>query len=222
MADTKVSALTAVATAAATDEFPVNQGSVSKKMTLQQIEDFVQPLITGASGAAQNVIGVTTKQIITANNADIPTTTLVDQLTLTGCGVGWWLVEYFIIWQSNVTTTGIAFNIDHSGTAANSQWTRLDATSSTTALATVGIADQDSPTAAGTGWLPSNWAVRADATDLGPNAGVDTINVNQMSRIFGLCLVTGTGSLVLKAKSEIAATVTRVCAGTTARYTRLS
>lgn len=37
MADTKISALTAVATPAATDEFAVNQGSVSKKMTLAQV-----------------------------------------------------------------------------------------------------------------------------------------------------------------------------------------
>lgn len=37
MADTKISALTAVTTVATTDEFPVNQGGASKKMTLAQI-----------------------------------------------------------------------------------------------------------------------------------------------------------------------------------------
>jgi hypothetical protein len=37
MADTKISALTAVTTPAGTDEFPVNQGAASKKMTLSQI-----------------------------------------------------------------------------------------------------------------------------------------------------------------------------------------
>lgn len=37
MADTKISALTAVTTPAATDEFGVNQGGGSKKMTLAQI-----------------------------------------------------------------------------------------------------------------------------------------------------------------------------------------
>jgi hypothetical protein len=37
MADTKVSALSAVTTPAVTDEFPVNQGGTSKKMTLAQI-----------------------------------------------------------------------------------------------------------------------------------------------------------------------------------------
>lgn len=37
MADTKISALTAVTTPASTDEFPVNQGGTSKKVTLAQI-----------------------------------------------------------------------------------------------------------------------------------------------------------------------------------------
>jgi hypothetical protein len=37
MADTKVSALTAVTTPATTDQFPVNQGGVSKRITLAQI-----------------------------------------------------------------------------------------------------------------------------------------------------------------------------------------
>jgi hypothetical protein len=41
VADTKISALTAVATPAATDEFAVNQGGVSKRMTLAQIDNYV-------------------------------------------------------------------------------------------------------------------------------------------------------------------------------------
>ena len=39
MADTKVSALPAVTVPATTDEFPVNQGGTSKKVTLAQIQD---------------------------------------------------------------------------------------------------------------------------------------------------------------------------------------
>jgi len=45
MADTKVSGLTAVTTPAATDEFPVNQGAASKKVTLLQIQS--NPVILG-------------------------------------------------------------------------------------------------------------------------------------------------------------------------------
>lgn len=46
MADTKVSALTAVTTPLSTDEVPVNQGGASKKMTLAT-------LLANASGAVQ-------------------------------------------------------------------------------------------------------------------------------------------------------------------------
>lgn len=42
MADTKISALTAVGTAAGTDEFPVNQGGVSKKETLDQVAAYAR------------------------------------------------------------------------------------------------------------------------------------------------------------------------------------
>jgi len=41
MADTKISALTAVATAAGTDEYATNQGGTSKRTTLNQVSGFV-------------------------------------------------------------------------------------------------------------------------------------------------------------------------------------
>lgn len=52
MADTKISALTAVATPANTDEFAVNQGAVSKKMTLAQIQTFANTAPVFAAGSA--------------------------------------------------------------------------------------------------------------------------------------------------------------------------
>lgn len=224
MADTKISALTAVVTPASTDEFGVNQAGVSKKLTLAQVRTFSIPkLITGATGTVSaDAAPSETWQVLTSDNADIPTTTLVSQMRGDTLAAGYWWVEYFISWESNVTTTGIAFNIDFTGTATQIMATRMDMTSSTTALATVGIADQEAPTASGTGWLPSSWATRADATDLGPNAGVDTINVIQMSRIVCMLQAGTSGNLDLRAKSEVASTITRVNAGTNARYRRLS
>lgn len=223
MVDTKISALSAAAAGAAANEFAINEAGTSKKLTLAQIKAFVIPgLIAGASGAVSaDAAPSETLQRLTANNADIPTTSVVTQLTATGVGVGWWLVEYFILWQSNVTTTGITFIVDHTGTAVNSQYTREDMTASATALATVGIAKQASNIGV-TGGLPSTWGVRSDAAALGPNDGVDIVNVNQLTRITGLLLVTGSGDLLLRANSEVAATITRVAAGTVARYTRLS
>lgn len=223
MADTKISALPAATVAAAANEFAINEAGTSKKLSGTLLKAFAGPtLITGNSGAvAQWAAPAETLQILTANNADIPTTTLVTQLTASTVGIGWWLAEYWVIWQSNVTTTGICFVVSHSGTAANFQATRIDPLASSTALATVGIFDQQ-PTTAITGKLPSVWATRTNAGELGPNDGVVAINVNEMTYITGMLLVTVSGDLLLRARSEIASTITRVCAGTLARYTRLS
>jgi hypothetical protein len=49
MADTKISALPAVSTPAGTDEFPVNQGGSSKKITLAQVQGYVKPIIKVAT-----------------------------------------------------------------------------------------------------------------------------------------------------------------------------
>ena len=64
MADTKISALTAVVTAAGTDEFAVNQGGTSKKETLAQVVAFAtEPTIVVAandsSAAYKNRAGAT-------------------------------------------------------------------------------------------------------------------------------------------------------------------
>lgn len=52
MADTKISALTAVATPAGTDEYATNQGSVSKRTTLAQVKTFVNTAPVFAAGTA--------------------------------------------------------------------------------------------------------------------------------------------------------------------------
>jgi hypothetical protein len=223
VADTKISALTGASAVAAANEFPINEAGTTKKVTAAQIKSFCEPgIITGASGAVSaDAAPSQTLHVITANNSDIPTTTVVTQLTATGVGAGWWLAEYWVLWQSNVTTTGITFIVQHSGTATNFQATRIDPLASSTALATVGIFDQ-APTTAVTGKLPSVWAVRSNNTALGPNDGVVAINVNCLTYITALFLVTVSGNLLLQANSEVASTITRVCAGTTARYTRLS
>ncbi len=223
MADTKISALTAATVAAAANEFAINEAGTSKKLTGALLKVFVGPTyIVGNSGTvASEAAPSKTLQILTSNNADIPTTTPVTQLTASTVGAGWWLAEYFILWQSDVTTTGITFIVDHTGTAVNFQATRTDPLASTTALATVGIFDQQ-PVTAITGKLPSVWATRTDGGALGPSAGVVAVDVNCLTYITALLLVTVSGDLLLQANSEIAATATRVMAGTTARYTRLS
>jgi hypothetical protein len=66
MADTKISALAAVATPASTDEFAVNQGSTSKKLTLAQVMDFVFPKGLVVGGTLSNAAGDATNDITIA------------------------------------------------------------------------------------------------------------------------------------------------------------
>lgn len=70
MADTKVSALTAVGTPAGTDELPVNQGGVSKKITLSQIGSYVDP-INNASVANQGA-GFAVDTYLTGSQIALP------------------------------------------------------------------------------------------------------------------------------------------------------
>ena len=65
MADTKISALTAVVTPAITDEFAVNQGLVSKKITLAQIREVSESLISAnADPADAGVIRLGNNEVI--------------------------------------------------------------------------------------------------------------------------------------------------------------
>lgn len=51
MADTKISALGAASAGAGTEEIPVNQGGTTKKMTLSQVNAFVDPSSNGSTSA---------------------------------------------------------------------------------------------------------------------------------------------------------------------------
>lgn len=224
MADTKISALTAATAAAAANEFAINEAGTSKKLTAAQLKTFCNPtLVTGATGTVSaDAAPSETWQVLTSDNADIPTTSLVSQLRGDTLAAGYWWVEYYISWESNVTTTGITFNIDFTGTATQIMATRFDMIAGSTALATVGISDQEGTLNSGAGTLPSMYGTRIDATNLGPNAGVDTINVIQMTKITCMLQAGTSGNLDLRAASEIASTITRINAGTYAIYRRLS
>lgn len=62
MADTKISALTAVTTPESTDEFAVNQGGSSKKITRQQMLDTDRYMLR--QDATRNLTSATTEQAI--------------------------------------------------------------------------------------------------------------------------------------------------------------
>lgn len=67
MADTPISALTAVVTPALTDEFVVNQGGVSKKITRQQIIDQERYMLR--ADASRTLTSTTASQAIFASGA---------------------------------------------------------------------------------------------------------------------------------------------------------
>lgn len=211
MADTKISALTAVVTPASTDQFAVNQGGVSKRMTLAQVQAYGAPkLIAGNSGAANTLAAPSeTWQILTANATANSTTTVATVMTTTALAVGTYFYEYYIVWQSATTTVGVNFQVDYLGTATRHRMVRHGQT----ALATAADGIASSAIATNTGGVVQTWAGRADAANLGPSAGADIINVDQFEHIRGI-LVAGTSSdLTLRHASETA-TSTQVMADT--------
>lgn len=212
MPDTKISALAAVVTPAATDEFGVNQGAVSKKMTLAQIAAYLVARISGASGAAGEY---KTLQKLSANAAANATITLATVMTTTAVGVGTWQFTYHIIYQAAATTTGVNFAVGHSGTTGAFVASSRFATSGGSAANA--LADQ---TASDAATLLEGKAARAKATKLGATLGVDTINADMHYVIEGQIVVTATGSLTLDHASEVAAS-SQVMANTALELTKI-
>jgi hypothetical protein len=149
---------------------------------------------------------------------DVTGTGLVTFLTFTGVPVGRYLLEAWVVWQATALTTGVRLVVDYLGTVTMVVVTRHGLTA--LATATNGIADQD--VATNTGGVVQGWAGRADAANLGPSAGVDTINANQLEYIRAIIEVSTSANLVMQSASEAAGLVTRVKANTAAMLRRLA
>lgn len=212
MADTKISALTAVVTPAATDEFPVNQAAASKKMTLAQIAGYLFTRIDAASGAAG---GYKTLQKLSANATANATTTLATVMTTTGVGAGTWSFRYNVIYQAAATTTGVDFAVGHSGTTGAFVVTTQFA--STGGAAATGLADQ---IASNTANMLEGKAQRTKGGKVGSSLGVDTINADMHMIIEGLIVVSVSGDLTLQHASEVAAS-SQIMANSTLELTKI-
>ena len=130
MADTKISALTAVATPALTDEFVVNQGGTSKKITSQQMLDRERYMLR--ADATRSLTSQTARQAIFASGAST--------LTLP---VGTYRFELMLLLSGMSGTSGNAqLDLLGAGTAVAAAWihnaTALDATAQATAAALSG------------------------------------------------------------------------------------
>lgn len=207
MADTKVSALTAVATPAGTDEFPVNQGSASKKMTLAQVTTFAGPLVTSSGAApatgALNGNGVGSETIV-VNTADNTVTTVETVLNVTSVVAGTYFFEYYIVWRSGTTTVGTSFNVDYSGTVTRVRATRHMQTTGTTAAS--GVSDGVAATL--TGNVVEHHSTNSDNGALGPNTGVGSTTEDQYDMIRGTMVVSDGGTLSLTMTGEGGGSVT--------------
>ncbi|MES2210963.1 MAG: hypothetical protein V4515_12395 [Chloroflexota bacterium] len=194
MADTKISALTAVTTPAGTDEFAVNQSAASKKVTLDQIKTFVN----------QDTI-----KVVASDQANSTTTAAaVTDLSLT-VAAGTYLAKYWIVYRTAATTTGIQMYLRHDGTT-----TRLAATwytLTTGGAAATGIADQATTA---TAQLMEGKGQRASNVASGSTQGVDTVSADQFAVMEGLIIVTVSGTLDLMFNSEVAASAATIMTGT--------
>lgn len=214
MADTKVSALTAIDALAAGDKVPVADASdltASKSATMTQIATYLktvgEPRVTTVTGSNHSVTGVTGTEVTTL------------QQTLEA---GTYTVKYTLLTQSGTSTTGVGLGVNFTGTAATKVFARRNVATITTA--SNGITEEESGAALVTGGVLNGWATKAYSTTA-PNmmsAGVGVINVDLLDIIEGLIIVTVAGDLELWHSSEIAATTTLVKIGSACVVTRVA
>lgn len=111
MADTKISALTAAAAMAAANEFAINEAGTSKKVSGQQVADFIGDTIRNASTADQTINSATTAYVTNSNLA-MPTaklrigTVLRWRLVITKTGAGTTAGCAVIVKLGTLGTTG--------------------------------------------------------------------------------------------------------------------
>ena len=190
MPDTKISALTAATTAALANQFAINEAGTSKRLTLEQIQD---------------LIGIKKKRLTGQQDSTSATPAKVTGLDIT-TGTGAFTFQYFLRYRSSLATTGVKFDVNHSGTVTSFMWWQrmvdVSATASTNA------ADQDAIQAAG--HVMSAMASRAKGTaGRGTTISVDTINVDMFMIIEGMFTCTVDGDLQLYFGSEAGAAGTQ-------------
>ena len=198
MADTKVSALPAVTLPLdGTESFPIVQGGTSDKITALQM-------------------GLQQVQRLSADQSNSTVTpTKVTGLDVT-TGTGTFIFQYYVMYQAAVTTTGVRFGVNHSGTVTSAVWNQRQVDVSATAA--TAAPDQDNVIAAS--GVMGSFASRAFGTGgRGTTLSVDTANANMLTIIEGLFVCTASGDLQLYHGSEVAAAST-VKAGTSLILTR--
>lgn len=134
------------------------------------------------------------------------------------CGPGTWIFEYWLYYTTVITTTGIKFGVNHTGTVAPFLYNLRVVTANITGADA--LADQD--VLLTTGGLISAWAARAKSTSAPMiTAGVDTNAGDMLAIVEGLAVVTVGGNMELYSASEVGTSSTSVKAGSALRLTKV-
>jgi len=172
--------------------------------------------IPGISGNDPRII----IKALSGDQADITGITLVEvsSLTVATLPVGTYIFQYYVIYQTTATTTGVEFVVDHTGT--DSAFVSNAYFGSTGGAAATGIADQVGVgTAAG---LMEVKTQRVSGARPGVTIGVDTLNANCLMVIEGTIVTTSIGDLKLMMAAELASLVVRAKAGSALILTKVN
>jgi hypothetical protein len=212
VADTKISALTAASVAAAGNELAINESGTSKKITVAQLETYLQ-----TKGMPR------VKRLGTQHSTSVIAPTKVTDLDMT-LEAGTYTFDYRLLVQSATITVGPQFNLNFTGTATKARWWFQYADLSATLLAAIGTMAHDTTTST----LGFQMAKAEDdfattaAGNMGPVAttnSVQTINTDHLVAIMGLIVVTVSGNIELWHGSETA-TATSVEVGSSLQVIR--
>lgn len=184
--------------------YEMHKATLRAGETLEYIEGVGFFTITNPSNPVLRVSKLGSDQ---SNSTTTPTELTGMSLTT---GTGTFYFVYAILYQSSVTTTGVKFSVNHTGTVTFFVANRQIVGAAT--LASDAAADQDVVTTAG--GLISVMAARAKGTaGWGTSISVDTANSDMLEIIEGLMNVSADGDIELWHGSETA-NQTTVKAGT--------
>jgi hypothetical protein len=209
MADTKVSALPAVTSAALTDEFPVNQGGVSRKETNAQVRTLMQqsgmPRVTAVGSQVTN-------SLITGTEVTALQQTLE---------VGTFVFQYALIVRAAATATGVYLGVNYTGTQTKGPLMHFRFADATTAI-TAETHIMDNQGVLGFGYI-SGMAQNTESTtspNMGTSVGVTATGTDLLCWIEGVLVTSSTGDLELWLASETAASQVSVEVGSSLIVTR--
>lgn len=190
MADTKISALSAVAASAAANEFAVNEAGTSKKASLTQIVTYLQsigfPRVTRL-GSQHSLSSATATKV-----------TGLDQTLEAGT----YRFDYSLIVRSSTAGDGVMVGVNFTGTAAVK--TMISYWADATTVITAEVHAMDDQGIKGAGFISgmASKAYTTTAPDMGTTVGVSTTASDIPMFISGVLIVTGSGNIELWHGSE--------------------